>query len=367
MKRIFLTVTNDLTYDQRMDRICGSLAKAGYAVTLIGRKRRTSSPHPPKDYNTKRLFCFFETGKSFYLEYNLRLLLFLLFNRFDIVCGIDLDTLLPAWMAGKIKRKPIVYDAHEYFTEMEEIVSRPRVQKVWKKLERFLLTKIQYAYTISTGYARMFEEEYGKKYGVVRNITRLSPLPDPLPDGEYLLYQGAVNVGRGLEPLVEAMQGISIPLHICGKGDVYDQLQHQVAALGVDSKVVFHGYVKPEDLPTYTRKALIGFTLFSAKGLHHEYSMANRFFDYLHNGIPQIAMNYPEYRDFNQKYEVALLIDDMEPKTIEKAIHQLLEDKELYQRLRKNCLTAREEVNWAKESENLIGFYSNLVAKEFKA
>ena len=38
MKKIIFTVTNDLNYDQRMQRICNSLAHAGYTILLIGRE-----------------------------------------------------------------------------------------------------------------------------------------------------------------------------------------------------------------------------------------------------------------------------------------------------------------------------------------
>ena len=112
MNRIYLTVTNDLTYDQRMNRICSSLASAGYAVTLVGRKKRGSAPLQDKPFQQKRLFCFFEKGKLFYLEYNLRLLLFLLFQRFNIVCAIDLDTIMPCLISARLRGKKIVYDAH---------------------------------------------------------------------------------------------------------------------------------------------------------------------------------------------------------------------------------------------------------------
>jgi len=43
MKKIASLVTNDLHQDQRMNRICTALADAGYEVTLIGRKRKTSN------------------------------------------------------------------------------------------------------------------------------------------------------------------------------------------------------------------------------------------------------------------------------------------------------------------------------------
>ena len=107
MKKIFFTVTNDLTYDQRMIRICSSLANAGYQVCLVGRQRPHSKALRQQPFEQKRLKCFFERGKFFYLEYNIRLFFFLMFQRFDAICSIDLDTILPGFYVSKIKRKPV--------------------------------------------------------------------------------------------------------------------------------------------------------------------------------------------------------------------------------------------------------------------
>ena len=83
MKRIYFTVTNDLTYDQRMQRICTSLAENGYEVTLVGYNKPTSLPFVNKKYKQKRIHCWFLKGKSFYTEYNVRLFLYLLFKKIN--------------------------------------------------------------------------------------------------------------------------------------------------------------------------------------------------------------------------------------------------------------------------------------------
>jgi hypothetical protein len=90
LKKIFFTVTNDLTYDQRMHRICTSLAENGYAVTLVGRKLSSSLPLTEKKFRQKRIRCWYKKGKLFYLEYNLRLFTYLLFFKMDAICAIDL-------------------------------------------------------------------------------------------------------------------------------------------------------------------------------------------------------------------------------------------------------------------------------------
>mgnify|MGYP000632638648 CR=1 FL=1 len=141
--KIILTVTNDLAYDQRMIRICGSLAKAGHEVELVGRRRRGSPELPDMPYSQTRLPCHFEKGKFFYLEYNLRLFVFLLFRRFDALCAIDLDTILPCLWASQLHRKPCLYDAHEYFTEVPEVTRRPRIRRIWEKVADYAIPRMK--------------------------------------------------------------------------------------------------------------------------------------------------------------------------------------------------------------------------------
>ena len=140
MKRLVFTVTNDLNYDQRMIRICTSLSNSGYKVLLIGRK--SSTPLIKKQFSQKRLYCFFNKGKLFYIEYNLRLFFYLLFAKCDLICAIDLDTIIPCYLASVLKKKRRVYDAHELFCEMKEVVSRPAIFRVWKFIEKNLRSKV---------------------------------------------------------------------------------------------------------------------------------------------------------------------------------------------------------------------------------
>nr|HPI55391.1 hypothetical protein [Chitinophagaceae bacterium] len=81
VKRIVLTVTTDLNFDQRMIRIATTLANAGYDVLLIGRLKPNSKPLQDRTYRQKRLPVFFQKGPAFYTEYNLRLFFYLLWVR----------------------------------------------------------------------------------------------------------------------------------------------------------------------------------------------------------------------------------------------------------------------------------------------
>ena len=128
MKRLVFAVTNDLSYDQRMIRICNSLSSSGYHVSLVGRKLKDSPTLVQGEFHQRRLRCFFTKGKAFYVEYNLRLSS--CFSGRPILFAPLTLTLFFPLFGFKTKRNKAVYDAHELFCEMKEIVSKPSSTKI---------------------------------------------------------------------------------------------------------------------------------------------------------------------------------------------------------------------------------------------
>lgn len=358
---IVFTVTTDLCYDQRMIRICTSLAGAGYKVLLVGRKQRSSTPLTGRSFKQKRINCLFEKGRLFYAEYNIRLFFYLLFKKADCICAVDLDTILPCYFVSAIKKTKRVYDAHELFCEMKEVVTRPRIYRFWKRIERFTVPAFNFGYTVNQPIADEFRKMYGADYAVIRNIALLKDIEPVEKKEKFVLYQGAVNEGRSFETLIPAFKDINCKLVICGDGNFMEQVKLLVSAHQLEDKVIFKGKIKPEALTTITQQAYIGVTLFENKGLSNYYSLSNRFFDYLHAGIPQLCVNYPLYKEINSTMPVAVLIDDISSENIAAELNNLLVNEVLYNELQQNCLTLRQTLNWQQEEIKLIEFYKNLL------
>src|ERR1043165_7695645 len=125
-------------------------------------------------------------------------------------------------------------------------------------------------------------------------------------------------------------------------------------------KIIFTGKKEADELRELTKQSFIGINLLENKGLNYYYSLANKFFDYAQAGVPQITMNFPEYKKMNTEFEVAVLIDDLKTETLLSAIRKLMEEKDFYFRLRENCLSAREVWNWQNEEQKLLAFYRQL-------
>lgn len=347
-----------------MHRICTSLALHGYDVTLVGRRLKTSLPLADRPFRQRRIYCWFTKGKLFYAEYNARLLFYLLFRRIDAICAIDLDTILPCLRIAKWKKIPRIYDAHELFTGLKEVATRAAVLKIWTAVERKAVPQFPNGYTVSASVAEEFERRYGVQYEVIRNVPVLQELAAPDNNRQAsrtILYAGAVNEARAFEYLIPALQWIDARLIVCGDGNFMPQLKELIARHGMQHKVELKGMLLPADLWQVAQQASIGVAVAENEGLNQYFALPNKFLDYIHAGLPQVTMNYPEYQRINNRWEVAVLIGSLEPQLIAAAINNLLNDVVLYDRLRKNCLKARLELNWQEEQKKLIRFYQSVI------
>jgi glycosyltransferase involved in cell wall biosynthesis len=361
MTTIICTVTNDLSQDQRMIRICGTLQAAGYQVTLVGRQLPHSLALVDQPFRQHRLRCWFHVGKLFYLEYNLRLLYYLYRQKPTIINAVDLDTLLPGYLIRRLRGAVCVYDAHEYFTEVPEVVRRPRVQRLWSALADWVIPSLEYAYTVAPALAELMTERYRTPFAVVRNVPYRQFLPPErvIPEEKIIFYQGVLNEGRGLEAAILAMTQLppTLVLQIAGTGDLEGKLHQLVIDHQLHDRVRFLGFVPPAELPALTEKAWLGLNLLENTGLSYYYSLANKTFDYLQAGVPALHMDFPEYRALHDQFDTFELLADLDIDTIASAIQGLIDRPDRYTQLQQNNLKAAEYLTWEEEEKKLLAIY----------
>jgi glycosyltransferase involved in cell wall biosynthesis len=262
-----------------------------------------------------------------------------------------------------LKRIPRIYDAHELFTELKEVVTRPSIHRKWLRIEKHTVPKFRFGYTVSEGIAEEFKKRYGVEYSVIRNLPVLRSFNAGHTKGNYILYQGAVNEARAFEYLVPAMQKVKSKLVVCGDGNFMPQLKKLIQEYGLEEKIELKGKLTPDALWQVSISSSIGIAIAEKQGLNQYLALPNKFFDYMHAGLPQVTMNFPEYQKINSRFEVAVLVDDLAPERIALAINNLLDDDVLYMRMRENCLKARLVLNWQEEEKKLVAFYQHIFKK----
>jgi len=347
-----------------MQKICSTLANNGYNVLLLGvEKFKPIEPLTKQPFNQKRLPLFFKSHFLSFAESNLRFFLYLLFKKFDAICAIDLDTIIPVYLLSVIKRKKRIYDGHELTTEMYSVLTKKKIiVKFWNWIERIFLPHFKNGYTVNESLSAEFNKMYGLQFQPVFNapVFNASEIRDKCISESFILYQGVVNKDRGFQSILPAMKIVNANLKVCGDGNYLSDAKQLVKDLRIEDKVEFVGNVLPDDLRKITQMAYIGLNTVERLGMSNYLSLSNRTFDYMHAGVPQLAMNFPEYRKINDEFEIAVLINELDEKHIVDAINLLINDKSLYQKLQRNCLKASQKYNWTNEEKKLLIFYKNL-------
>lgn len=328
-QKIIISVSSDLATDQRVQKVAKSCYENDYDVLLIGRKLKNSSDIS-FPYQYKRFNLLFNQSALFYAELNLRLFFYLLFSKSDILLSNDTDTLPANYFVSFIKNKKLIFDAHELFPEVPELVHRKFVKKFWIKIEDFIFPKLRYSYTVCQSIADYYNVKYGIKMQVLRNVPYLQTTEKQTNNNDIktIIYQGALNVGRGLEWIIRAMPHVEdAKLIIVGDGDIKNDLVTLADKLQLNNKVQFTGKVLPEKLKEYTSTADLGLCLLENRGLSYYYSLPNRIFDYIHAGIPVLATDFPEIRSIVETYKSGVLINHYEPEYLAETINNILSEK----------------------------------------
>jgi glycosyltransferase involved in cell wall biosynthesis len=367
-KYVIISVISDLVTDQRVHRTALTVRQQGAEVVLVGRSMKGSLAMHSRGYRFKRFKLWVEKGPLFYAFYNIRLFVYLLFSRCDLLIANDLDTLPANFLISRIRRIPLVYDTHEYFTEVPELVNRPRIRKLWKAIERRIFPRLKTVITVNDSIAGLYQEEYGVAVAVVRNIPLSDPFSAPmdqlpernafgLPDDTFIfILQGSgINMHRGAEEAVEAMLQIDHALLlIVGGGDVIPKLKATVDVLCLQEKVRFISKMPLQQLRKITRLADAGLTLDRDTNLNYRFSLPNKLFDYIHAEIPVLATDLPEVSAIVRGYEIGDIVPELTASSLAAAMKEMMDDKSRLARWKQNLTFAAGELTWEKESRRLL-------------
>lgn len=356
-KKIVFCMTSDWYYDQRMQRI-SSVLSLHYDCEIV--HRSTNTGKSSQSLKIHPIQCYFKSGPLFYAEFNVRLFFMLLFFKADVLYAVDADTLLAVGLVGKLKSTKYVYDSHEWFAEVPELEDKKMVKKVWNAIENQFITGASLCITVNESLEQIFEKKWQKKFYTLLNASFESD--EPIADGKekILLYQGALNKGRGLECAIMAMKELTeYTLLIAGDGDLKESLEAMVAKLDWKDRIRFLGKLSPKELVTITGKATFGLNLLEAKSKSYQYSLANKFFDYWQAVVPSINMDFPEYGKIINKYGIGLLLKDLKSSELVELINKY-DDAHEYEILKENCKRYRNTFTWEKEEQKLLALFRSL-------
>lgn len=340
--RIVMAVSNDLLTDQRVMRHVEALREAGYEVDTVCRT----------DFPVR-----WQKGWRFYAAFNwrlwreVRLRVKELKGQRMIVWANDTDTLLGCWLAAHGRCK-LVMDAHELFPEVPEIQEKPLVKWVWRTIEKWLMPKCDALITVCQSIADYYREKLGVQMTVVRNLSsyELGVRSYELGDN-VLLYAGKVNMGRGVDWAIDALEWLpECRLIVAGDGDLLEEMKAYAAQKAWSDRVEFTGRLLPEAMTALAAKADVGLVMLEDKGLSYHFALPNRVGTFVQAGVPMVVSDLPEMARVVRTFGVGAVMERQGTLGLVDAVKAVLarnwKDDDF--------AAAREDMDWNKEKQKLI-------------
>lgn len=351
-------MSNDLLCDNRVDKTCESILDYGLSVRLVGRRFDAAPELQERRYECRRLRCRFRKNALYYAELNIRLFVYLLFHRQSLLWANDLDTLPANFLVSKLKRVPLIFDSHEHFTQVPELKANPFARKVWKRVENPCVKRCDAVFTVCNPIKDYFKEEYGVKSLVVRNMPKASSAVKTFVSAakkqNTIVWQGAVNVERGLEELVEAMRYLDAHLVIMGEGDIRADLEKKVREWALESKVEFTGRLPFGQMMQRTAQAKLAISIDKPANGNYAISLPNKIFEYISAAVPVLASPLQEIKPIVETYQTGIFIASYKPKELAVQIGELLCNNTLLDAVSENCLKASQQLCWENEQRAIF-------------
>jgi glycosyltransferase involved in cell wall biosynthesis len=178
------------------------------------------------------------------------------------------------------------------------------------------------------------------------------------------LYQGAVNIGRGLEQAILAMKFIDgARLIIAGDGDIKNQLERLVEKELLQNKVEFTGRLAIDELIKLTPKASLGLSIEEDLGLNCRFALPNKLFDYIQAQVPVLVTDLPEMAAIVNQYKVGEVTPSLDPNILAEKIEDALFNSKKQKAWQKNLEVAAKELIWENEEKVLKDIFSKFLMK----
>lgn len=349
---VTIWTTSQFPFDQRLRRIASALKSAGWNVTVWDRKTA--------DNARGKIDVAPSTGPSFYLAYNRAIARNVSKTTSELIYAADIDV-MPGlmWGLGKYKRHKLILDLHEWFPEVVELDRKPIKKAIWRIIESQSVAFADKVITVNRSLQQILEAKYNKKISVVQNVPVLTELPevniDKRLNNKVLYYQGAINEGRGLEDAIRSLHHLpGWTFWLVGDGDITERLLNLAVEEGLSERVDFKGRQPPEVLQVLAAQATVGLNLLEGRSRSYYYSLANKYFDYIHALLPGLHMNFPEYRALMGIYPTGRMLEELSPMGIGKHVQEMVKNPEQYVAMMDQCSAARSKYHWQEESKKLL-------------
>lgn len=290
-------------------------------------------------------------------------------GRPDIIHAHDINTLPTAWLAAKLCRARLVYDAHEISTDREGYGSLRNLVGV---VEKVLMPRADATITTTEMRSKFFARAWKIKRPLVlqnrprlftyKKNNRLRKILNLEKNFPIVLYQGGLQSGRGLHDLIRVAKKVPGAYFVLiGGGRLAQSLEQLIQDEGLSDRVFIIPTVPLSELLIYTASADIGIQPLENTCLNHWTTDSNKLFEYAMAGLPVLASDFPEIRKIVNQFEIGVLFDPANQEMLASKLNDIILNDKKRIKFRENALNNAYQLSWECQEKNLIDLYDDLI------
>lgn len=300
----------------------------------------------------------------------------------NIVHCHDIHTLPIGVVAKLIFRCKLVYDAHEIYEEVPQVLIENGARlKLFKRIHKISQHFVDHFITINESNSKWYAENYPKfpESTVIMNATVLAPLT--VYDGrlhraanlkaetKILLYQGGFSEHRGLDFLVRSAEHLPINwvLVMMGWGKYEEHLKNIAVMVNEQAKLAGRfddavRFIPPapqSELTLWTAGGSIGVIPYENTGLNHWFCTPNKMWEFPNASLPVLVSPFPELRKPVDQYANGWLLPEKDDEHFIGDLIRSLSPEEL-EYSKQNTRKFIEKDNWSIYEQRLIHLYEEI-------
>lgn len=373
-KRTVIVKSDFIKEDTRLNKEIDSLKRGGYFITLLrwDREDRNSQYLQQETDNCHRQILL-----KLKAPYGVRILPFLPIWWFfvllqllkidcDTIHAINFDSIIPAMIASKIKRKPLIYEMYDTY---EDMINLPYLlRKLLMGVDKILMHLADSVIIVDEARIEEFDGITNENVVVIYNSLpdyseNYKVRPKMRQSAKFTIFHAAVlNKERpsNIDKVIAAITELdNVELVLAGFGSEVKDIEKWITR--TPEKAHFLGRISHAEVLQRTAESDLLLSLYDPIRLNDKYTSTNKLFQAMMSAKPILASRGTETAAKVERHNCGFAVDCNSVKEIRLAIEKLRDDRELCEQLGANGRRAYEEkYNWTNMEKRLLDLYRTI-------
>jgi glycosyltransferase involved in cell wall biosynthesis len=361
--KIITVLFEDIDKDPRASKFRDVLSEH-YDVTTLG------TSFSERVLEGKKQTILLKKGRKYinWFSFFFKSIVRIIKNKPDAILSHNYDTAFPCWLASKVLKVPLAYDAYEFYAPQRGVQLSKR-DMFFFVMEKYVIKRADLVFSANIERSRLMKSGFKLKDLPVPilnipsfNCISKNTLNNNVRKDVVVVYEGFISFTRFVDLLIDAFAYLPnhIRLVIIGDGPDVDKMKALIETKDYKSRIDYRGRINSNDVIPSLSKCDIGFVGYPFSDLNNRYCSPNKIYEYPAAGLPFISTMQSPIWQLTSKYNICAFYDPHieGEQSIANAIMQIVNHYDAYT---KNIRAFIKDNTWDKEAIKIREAFRDIV------